>query len=68
MSCVLSETYTFENGNDKYKLKAFGIDDKFTFEITRNNPFHNHSYGELMSITKTQAKVLIKQLNQFIAE
>jgi hypothetical protein len=67
MSCVISEYYTSTEGNENKELKAYGIDDKFTLQISKYNTSSGYYNQELVNISVAQAKILINQLKEFIS-
>jgi len=68
MGVVESEFYKTTNGKTEHTMKAYGIDDKFTVEITRDNPHFNHDYQERMSLSVLDAIKLKKQLDEFLKQ
>lgn len=67
MSCVCSEKYV-EHAYYENEMKAYGLDDRFHIEVETDHKMWNHSYKTSITIGSDDAKRLVAQLNEFIAQ
>ena len=69
MSCVLSQLFSHtDERHTEHKLKSYALDDKFYLEMQEHQTIHGWRTGINMSFSVTEAKVLKKQLEEFIAQ
>lgn len=68
MSCVLSKLFSHtDERHTEYKLKSYALDDKFYLEMQEYQTIHGWRTGINMNFSVAEAKVLKKQLEEFIA-
>lgn len=68
MSCVLSQFFEYEDKRKtKYRLKSYALDDKFHLDM-KQRLVSGWQHEIKMNFSVAEAKVLKKQLEEFIAQ
>lgn len=68
MSCVLSKLFNHKVRNDEYQLKSYALDDKFYLDMKQYNTCCGWQTAIGMDFSVAEAKVLRKQLEEFISQ
>lgn len=68
MSCVLSQLFEYEDERKtEYRLKSYALDDKFHLDMKQRLVSGWH-HEIRMNFSVAEAKILKKQLEEFIAQ